>query len=216
MLLGAGSWSLGLFGCRGRSGASTASAPPGRTDTFRRRYVPGVVAVTIPRCEAPIALRLGPYPVYRDLSPDGHARSLVIARNDSVGVTLCGTPLTVGAAKESVHWGKRVSVESRGGEGSDTCGCLGPSRLRGTTFLRGEPMISAGKDGAQWYRSSACVGGECVEISATDGGILLRRSRTTDSAGCDEGAVLEFSSEEWEVFTRALQGGEFNDLLRCG
>jgi hypothetical protein len=54
-----------------------------------------------------------------------------------------------------------------------------------------------------WTRSSFCADTSCVEMSTLDGDVLLRDSKTADSA------VLRFSMAEWDDFRVAVAAGEF-------
>ena len=60
-----------------------------------------------------------------------------------------------------------------------------------------------------WRRSSRCSESECLEIAATPGGVLLRRT-----VGGAAGGVLEVSAAEWSTFAQAVRDGEFADLTR--
>ncbi len=59
-----------------------------------------------------------------------------------------------------------------------------------------------------WRRSSFCASGECVEIAARDGKVLIRDSKAPESG------VLTYSAEEFRSFIRGVTAGEFSDL--CG
>ncbi len=57
-----------------------------------------------------------------------------------------------------------------------------------------------------WRRASFCYSGECVEVAAQDGMILLRDSREP------HGSVLRYTADEWRAFVRGVRAGEFDDL----
>jgi Domain of unknown function (DUF397) len=56
---------------------------------------------------------------------------------------------------------------------------------------------------ADWIRSQFCAAGECVELKWLRDGVALRNSTQADN-------VLTFSLEEWHVFVRGIQEGEFD------
>jgi hypothetical protein len=59
-----------------------------------------------------------------------------------------------------------------------------------------------------WRKSSFCASGECVEITARDGMVLIRDSKAPQSG------VLTYSADEFRSFVRGVMAGEFSDL--CG
>jgi hypothetical protein len=59
--------------------------------------------------------------------------------------------------------------------------------------------------GPAWRRSSFCASGECVEVSAQDGMIILRNSK-------NPAAVVRYSGREWRSFLLGIKAGEFDDL----
>jgi len=64
--------------------------------------------------------------------------------------------------------------------------------------------------GLEWVKSSlSFANGNCVEVaSLPDGQIGVRNSRDT------AGAVLRFTSDEWQAFIGGAQNGEFNHFGR--
>lgn len=56
-----------------------------------------------------------------------------------------------------------------------------------------------------WRRSGFCANGECVEVAAQDGTILVRNPGTP-------GSVVRFTTDEWRVFTDGVRSGEYDDL----
>lgn len=56
----------------------------------------------------------------------------------------------------------------------------------------------------EWRVSSFCAGGECVQVAAHDGMIIMR-----DPAGSH---TLTFTAAEWRAFAAGLRAGEFDDL----
>ena len=52
-----------------------------------------------------------------------------------------------------------------------------------------------------WRKSSFCYSGECVEVAALDGMILMRDSKDP------RGTVLRYSPDEWRSFVRAVRRG---------
>lgn len=60
-------------------------------------------------------------------------------------------------------------------------------------------------DDMQWWRSSRCGGGACVEVAAgPDGQVLMRDSKDPD------GPTLAFTTAEWEAFVAGIRAGEFD------
>lgn len=60
--------------------------------------------------------------------------------------------------------------------------------------------------GLAWRRSSFCASGECVEIAASDGAILVRDSKVP------QGPPLRYTKSEFRAFILGAVAGEFNDL----
>jgi hypothetical protein len=60
---------------------------------------------------------------------------------------------------------------------------------------------------AVWLKSSFCQSGECVEVSAVDGMVLMRDSMAPHAG------TLRFSSDEFEAFIRGAVAGEFSNLI---
>jgi hypothetical protein len=56
---------------------------------------------------------------------------------------------------------------------------------------------------SNWRRSSACSGGNCVEVMTVADQVLVRDSKNLDIA------PLAFTKEEWEAFVRGVDNGEF-------
>lgn len=57
-----------------------------------------------------------------------------------------------------------------------------------------------------WRKSSFCQGGECVEVGALDGMVLVRDSKEPEH-------VLTYSGEEFRAFALAIKAGEYDDLM---
>ncbi len=55
-----------------------------------------------------------------------------------------------------------------------------------------------------WRKSSKCANGTCVEVAATDGGILMRDNKQT------AGPVLSFDRGTWVGFLDGLRAGGFD------
>jgi hypothetical protein len=53
-----------------------------------------------------------------------------------------------------------------------------------------------------WRKSSASASGDCVEVAAHDGYILLRDSKKKHSQ------TLKFTSVEWEAFLECIRSGQ--------
>jgi len=55
----------------------------------------------------------------------------------------------------------------------------------------------------EWYRSSSCTSGSCIEVATVADRILIRDSKSP------EAAVLAFTRDEWNAFARAVKRDEF-------
>ena len=64
----------------------------------------------------------------------------------------------------------------------------------------------ASEPGTAWRRSSSCAAGECVEVAAQDGMVLLRDSKNPQAG------VHRYSVDEFQAFVRGCRAGEFDDL----
>jgi hypothetical protein len=65
-----------------------------------------------------------------------------------------------------------------------------------------EGMLSAGNPaGWEWHRSSACNGGDCVEIASLGDMIKVRDSARPD------GGILSFSRDQWVRFLVMIRAG---------
>ncbi|MEU4314270.1 DUF397 domain-containing protein [Nocardia sp. NPDC024068] len=65
--------------------------------------------------------------------------------------------------------------------------------------------VTVGLSGAQWFKSSYSSGSqECVEVAHLERHLVGVRD-SKDPAG----AMLAFSLDEWDAFTRAVHGGAF-------
>lgn len=63
-----------------------------------------------------------------------------------------------------------------------------------------EPQVTS------WRRAAFCGTGECVEVAARDGLIMVRDSKDPD------GAILRCSEQEWLAFVSGIKSGEFDDV----
>jgi hypothetical protein len=53
-----------------------------------------------------------------------------------------------------------------------------------------------------WMKSSRCDSGECIEVAAVDGGIMIRDSQHPS------GPILRVSRADWDAFTEGIINGE--------
>ena len=70
-------------------------------------------------------------------------------------------------------------------------------------------MASSGAGQAEqpaWRKSSFCASGECVEVAAHSGMIVLRDSKDPS------GGMLRYTAEEWQSFVKGIKAGEFDHL----
>jgi len=70
-----------------------------------------------------------------------------------------------------------------------------------------EPGHGRAASTAVWLKSSFCQSGECVEVSAVDGMVLMRDSKAPQAG------TLCFSSDEFDAFVRGAVAGEFSNLV---
>ena len=70
-----------------------------------------------------------------------------------------------------------------------------------------EPGHGRAANAAVWMKSSFCQSGECVEVGAVDGMVLLRDSKAP------HGGTLRFSAAEFDAFVRGAAAGEFSNLI---
>jgi hypothetical protein len=55
----------------------------------------------------------------------------------------------------------------------------------------------------RWQRGGGCASGTCVEVAKVDDRYLIRDSKNPDAA------VLAFTKDEWDAFTRAVKRDQF-------
>ena len=58
-----------------------------------------------------------------------------------------------------------------------------------------------------WRRSSFCMSGECVEVGAVDGVVLIRDSKEPHAG------PLSFSAEEFSAFVQGVIAGDFAGIV---
>lgn len=69
------------------------------------------------------------------------------------------------------------------------------------------PSCGAGQaEQPAWRKSSFCASGECVEVAAHSGMIVLRDSKEPS------GGMLRYTTEEWQSFVKGIKAGEFDHL----
>lgn len=56
---------------------------------------------------------------------------------------------------------------------------------------------------AVWRRSSACTGGDCLEVAFVGAEVLLRTTTAPD------GIVLRLDTGEWQAFVDGVKAGDF-------
>jgi hypothetical protein len=54
-----------------------------------------------------------------------------------------------------------------------------------------------------WTKSSRCDQGNCVEVAAADGEVMIRDSQHPS------GPILRVSRADWDAFTEGIVNGEF-------
>jgi predicted secreted Zn-dependent protease len=59
-----------------------------------------------------------------------------------------------------------------------------------------------------WRTALSCNGGACVQVAATEHGILLGNSRQPG------GPVVSYTPAEWHEFVAGIKKGDFDDLLK--
>jgi hypothetical protein len=70
-----------------------------------------------------------------------------------------------------------------------------------------EPEHGRAASTVVWLKSSFCQSGECVEVGAVDGMVLMRDSKAPQAG------TLRLSSEEFDAFVRGAVAGEFSSLI---
>ena len=70
-----------------------------------------------------------------------------------------------------------------------------------------EPGHGRAASTAVWLKSSFCQSGECVEVSAADGIVLMRDSKAPQAG------TLRFTADEFDAFIRGAVAGEFSNLI---
>jgi Domain of unknown function (DUF397) len=55
------------------------------------------------------------------------------------------------------------------------------------------------------WRSATCSRSSCIEVAALPDGVAIR-----DSKAGDTGAVLVFTTDEWQAFVTGIKAGEFD------
>jgi len=60
---------------------------------------------------------------------------------------------------------------------------------------------------AGWRKASFCYTGECVEVAAQDGLVLVRDSKAP------HGSILAYTPDEFRAFAFGIKAGEFDDLF---
>ena len=73
--------------------------------------------------------------------------------------------------------------------------------------MAGMRSYEAIRPSLDWQKASFCQNGECVEIAAHNGMVMMRKSNEPNSAR------LYFTPEEFSSFLRGAKAGEF-DLAR--
>jgi hypothetical protein len=59
-----------------------------------------------------------------------------------------------------------------------------------------------------WRKASPCQGGECIEVAAQNGAVIMRNSTQPDSTH------FYSTTEEFRSFLMGAKAGEFDDLAR--
>lgn len=67
--------------------------------------------------------------------------------------------------------------------------------------------FTRGHKGLTWRTALNCNGGACVQVAATEHGILLGNSRQP------AGPALSYTPDEWHEFVAGIKNGDFDDLL---
>ncbi len=67
---------------------------------------------------------------------------------------------------------------------------------------------ACGHTGLTWRTALGCNGGACVQVAATEHGILLGSTRQP----C--GPALSFAPGEWRRFVAGIKKGDLDDLPR--
>ena len=65
-----------------------------------------------------------------------------------------------------------------------------------------------GHTGLTWRTALSCNGGACVQVAATENGLLLGNTRQPS------GPMLSYTPDEWREFVAGIKKGDFDDLLK--
>jgi predicted secreted Zn-dependent protease len=65
-----------------------------------------------------------------------------------------------------------------------------------------------GHKGLIWRTALRCNGGSCVQVAATEQGILLGSTRQP------AGPVLSYTPDKWHEFIAGIKRGDFDDLAK--
>lgn len=70
--------------------------------------------------------------------------------------------------------------------------------------------MSSQPTGLEWWKAEASsCNGNCVEVAKLpDGGVAVRDSKDRD------GAMLQFTRDEWVAFATGMASGDFDSLTR--
>ena len=67
--------------------------------------------------------------------------------------------------------------------------------------------LTRGHKGLTWRTALNCNGGACVQVAATEQGVLLGNTRQPT------GPVISYTPDEWHAFVTGIKKGDFDDLL---
>ncbi len=73
----------------------------------------------------------------------------------------------------------------------------------------GDTMRRAEVVNLKWRTARYCQHGGCVEVAPMENGSVAVR----DSKDGENGAVLQFTADEWHAFIRGAKDGEFDDMI---
>lgn len=57
-----------------------------------------------------------------------------------------------------------------------------------------------------WRTAKSCAAGNCVQVAAHEGGVVIGDSKNPD------GPILRYSADEWAAFLTGAKNGDFDDL----
>src|ERR1700733_4373158 len=137
------------------------------------------------------------------------------SRASSASSTWSGRTTLTGIARRSITCvTKRLTRGTqRSGSKKSATSSDAPAEFHRTQYIThytsGDVMVNSwGHTGLTWRTALSCNGGACVQVAATENGVLLGNTRQPS------GPVLSYTPDEWREFVAGIKKGDFDDLLK--